>query len=56
LFLTRGLFDQLREFERNGEGEIAEFGARRRLGRELLQLNGKQIAGGAADPIFKFLL
>src|SRR6185503_10705278 len=56
LFLARGLFDQLGEFERDGEGEVAEFGARRRFGRELLHLNAKQFAGSAADPVSKFLL
>ena len=56
LFLPRGLFDQLREFETNGERKVAELRTRRRVGRELLHLDAKQFPRGAADAVFKFLL
>src|SRR6185369_16490170 len=56
LFLTGRLLDEFREFERDGEGQIAELRTRRHFGGQLFQLNAKQLARCRTSAVFKFLL
>jgi len=54
--LAGRLFDQFRQLERDGKREVAEFGARWRIGSELLHLDAKQLARGDANSFSQLLL
>src|ERR1051326_6402270 len=55
-FFAGGLFDEFREFKRNGKRDVAEFRFRWCVGVELLYLDAEDFACGGANAVFELLL
>jgi hypothetical protein len=54
--LAGRLLDALGQLEGDGEGEVAQLGARRHLGRDLFQFDPEFVGGGGADALAQRLL